>query len=102
MPVETNVGELATHERPPLAPTTAGASETPTRAETLDANVIAELRAIVGDDGVISSYEQRRAYESDGLASFRVTPALVVLPTTTAQDSGSICPYSAKRISSTP
>ena len=85
MSAETTVGGITTDER--VHPE-ASAADTPTRAETLNASVIAELRAIVGDDGVISSYEQRRAYESDGLPSFHVTPALVVLPTTTAQVQG--------------
>ena len=52
--------------------------------------IVAELRAIVGDEGVIEKYEQLRTYESDGLTSFRVTPALVVLPTTTEEVQGVI------------
>lgn len=51
----------------------------------LDAKIVAELRAIIGADGVLEKYEQLRTYESDGLTSFRVKPALVVLPTTTEQ-----------------
>ncbi|HCI79741.1 MAG TPA: FAD-binding oxidoreductase, partial [Ktedonobacter sp.] len=51
----------------------------------LNSSVITELRNILGDDGVIEKYEQLRTYESDGLTSFRVTPALVVLPTSTEQ-----------------
>ncbi len=50
----------------------------------LTAGIIAELRAVVGNEGVIEKHEQLRTYESDGLTSFRVKPALVVLPTTTA------------------
>lgn len=51
----------------------------------LTAEIIAELRAFVGNKGVIEKHEQLRTYESDGLTSFRVKPALVVLPTTTAE-----------------
>ena len=51
----------------------------------LDQRIVAELRAIVGADGLISEYEQVRTYESDGLASYRQIPELVVLPTTTEQ-----------------
>jgi glycolate oxidase len=51
----------------------------------LNANIVAELRAIVGPDGVFDQYEQLRTYESDGLTAYRMTPALVVLPTTTEQ-----------------
>ncbi|MGH2486359.1 MAG: FAD-binding oxidoreductase, partial [Ktedonobacterales bacterium] len=51
----------------------------------LSQRIVAELREIVGDQGIVAEPEQLRTYESDGLASYRVTPALVVLPTTTAQ-----------------
>src|SRR5689334_7454152 len=44
-----------------------------------------ELRAILGDDGVIIEEAQRRTYESDGLASYRALPGVVVLPTSTEQ-----------------
>jgi glycolate oxidase len=47
--------------------------------------LLAELRAIVGPDGVFSDEGQIRTYETDGLASYRQMPALVVLPTTTEQ-----------------
>lgn len=40
------------------------------------------------DEGVVEKYEQLRTYESDGLTSFRVTPALVVLPATTEEVQG--------------
>ncbi len=51
----------------------------------LDAKLVAELRHILGTEGVIDRHEQLRTYESDGLTNFRVTPTLVVLPTTTEQ-----------------
>ncbi|MFI5274924.1 MAG: FAD-binding oxidoreductase, partial [Ktedonobacterales bacterium] len=51
----------------------------------LDPRLIAEMRAIAGDDGVFSDEEQIRTYETDGLASYRQAPALVVLPLTTEQ-----------------
>lgn len=51
----------------------------------LSASIVAELRRIVGPDGLIEKYEQLRTYESDGLTNFRVTPALVVLPISTEQ-----------------
>ena len=51
----------------------------------LNASIAAELRRIVGTEGVIDKYEQLRTYESDGLTNFRVMPSLVVLPTTTEQ-----------------
>ena len=56
----------------------------------LDTRIVAELTLIVGADGVVARPEQLRTYESDGLASYRVAPALVVLPTSTAQVQGVI------------
>ena len=47
--------------------------------------IISELRAILGDDGVISEMAELRTYESDGLASYRATPGVVVLPTSTEE-----------------
>ena len=51
----------------------------------LDAGIVAELRNIVGADGVIDGYAQLRTYESDGLTAYRQIPELVVLPTSTEQ-----------------
>ncbi len=51
----------------------------------LKPEIVAELRAIVGEEGVIEKHEQLRTYESDGLTSFRVKPALVVLPSSTEE-----------------
>lgn len=48
-------------------------------------HILDELRAIVGDDGLISETEQLRTYECDGLTNFRVMPAAVVLPRTGEQ-----------------
>ncbi|MDQ6660867.1 MAG: FAD-binding protein [Chloroflexota bacterium] len=47
--------------------------------------IVAELREIVGDENVYDKYSQLRTYESDGLTSYRITPALVVLPESTEQ-----------------
>ena len=51
----------------------------------LKPGIVAELRAIVGEEGVIEKHEQLRTYESDGLTSFRVKPALVILPSSTEE-----------------
>jgi glycolate dehydrogenase FAD-linked subunit len=56
-----------------------------TEIPTITQRIIDELRAILGDDGVISEMAELRTYESDGLASYRATPGVVVLPTTTEQ-----------------
>jgi glycolate oxidase len=44
-----------------------------------------ELGTICGPGGMVSEPAQLATYECDGLAGYRVTPALVVLPTTTDQ-----------------
>ncbi len=51
----------------------------------LRSSIIAEFRSIVGTDGVFTDDEQVRTYESDGLASYRQKPELVVLPRSTEQ-----------------
>ncbi len=47
--------------------------------------IIARLMAILGADGVISSEDERRAYETDALTAYRAVPLAVVLPTSTEQ-----------------
>jgi len=49
------------------------------------AAVAARLRAELGDHAVITDRQELRTYECDGLAHYRVTPGLVVLPETTRQ-----------------
>jgi glycolate oxidase len=49
------------------------------------AAVIAAARAALPPDGVIDDHIRLRTYECDGLAHYKVTPALVVLPETTEQ-----------------
>ena len=44
-----------------------------------------KLRAELGDRKVIDDRQELRTYECDGLAHYKVTPALVVLPETTAE-----------------
>jgi glycolate oxidase len=46
----------------------------------LSAGQIDELRAAVGDNGLITSENQLQTYECDGLTNFRVLPGAVVLP----------------------
>ncbi|MDP9443187.1 MAG: FAD-binding protein [Actinomycetota bacterium] len=45
----------------------------------------ARLRADVGADAVLTDRQQLRTYECDGLAHYKVMPAVVVLPRTAAQ-----------------
>jgi glycolate oxidase len=51
----------------------------------VDARVFRELRAIVGERGLITSTEELHTYECDGLTNFRVMPRAVLLPDSTAQ-----------------
>jgi glycolate oxidase len=51
----------------------------------MDDRIVQELRAIVGERGLITSPEELHTYECDGLTSFRVMPQVVVLPTSTEQ-----------------
>src|SRR6476661_4708345 len=41
------------------------------------------LRPVLGDDAVITDHQELRTYECDGLAQYKVTPALVVLAEST-------------------
>jgi glycolate oxidase len=47
--------------------------------------VAARLRVELGEDAVVTDHARLRTYECDGLAQYKVTPALVVLPRSTAQ-----------------
>ena len=51
----------------------------------LPQNHIEELRAAVGDGGLITGESQLQTYECDGLTNFRVLPGAVVLPKTAAE-----------------
>ncbi len=52
----------------------------------MDARRLADrLRPLLGDDAVITDHQRLRTYECDGLAHYKVTPALVVLPRSTAE-----------------
>ncbi|MGX1308514.1 glycolate oxidase [Amorphus suaedae] len=49
------------------------------------AAIVAALREIVPDEGVIADDLEMRAYESDGLTAYRQMPLVVVLPETVEQ-----------------
>jgi glycolate oxidase len=50
--------------------------------------MIDEFCAVLGERGVISSPEELKTYDCDGLTNFRVTPLAVLLPTSTAEVQG--------------
>ncbi|MBV8885193.1 MAG: glycolate oxidase subunit GlcD [Chroococcidiopsidaceae cyanobacterium CP_BM_RX_35] len=47
--------------------------------------IVKQFAAVVGKNGVVQRREELLTYECDGLTSYRQRPAVVVLPTTTAQ-----------------
>ena len=51
----------------------------------LSAALVADLRRIVGADGVVTDPAALLVYESDGLTAYRVPPRAVVSPRGTAQ-----------------
>ena len=51
----------------------------------MNASILNEFRAIVGERGLLLSPEELHTYECDGLTNFRVMPRAVLLPTSTEQ-----------------
>ncbi len=51
----------------------------------MTAQILSQLSAILGPQGLVSSPDELRTYESDALTNFRVMPQAVALPTSTAQ-----------------
>ncbi len=51
----------------------------------MDARIINEFRAVVGNKGLITEREQLRTYECDGLTNFRIVPSAVLLPSSGEQ-----------------
>ena len=51
----------------------------------MNPSTLHELRAIVGERGLISSPEELHTYECDGLTNFRVMPRAVLLPNSAEQ-----------------
>src|SRR3954468_18849856 len=48
-------------------------------------SLVDRLRAVCGDDHVVTQRHQLRTYESDGLLQYAVTPGAVVLPQSAAE-----------------
>ena len=51
----------------------------------MDRQILSAFRAIVGAAGLLTRPDELQTYECDGLTNFRVMPAAVLLPTSTAQ-----------------
>jgi glycolate oxidase subunit GlcD len=77
---------VSSHDTP-AAPLAAGPQKgvDPERLQPLDAGLVRELAAIVGEEGVIAEPGRLLVYESDGLTAYRVTPRAMILPRGTAQ-----------------
>jgi glycolate oxidase len=69
----------------PVPPEETGATGTGGPDPGAMAAVTAAARAALPPDGVIDDHVRLRTYECDGLAHYKVTPALVVLPETAEQ-----------------
>ena len=54
----------------------------------MDTRILEQLRAVVGEGGLISEHDQLKTYECDGLTNFRMIPEAVVLPRSTAEVQG--------------
>jgi glycolate oxidase len=64
--------------------------------------IVAALADILGPGGVISSEDERRAYETDALTAYRAMPLAVVLPRTTEEVSRVLAYLNANRIKALP
>ena len=62
------------------------------------AGLAAELAPVLPEDAVITDRQRLRTYECDGLAHYRVIPALVVLPETADQVAAVVKACAARRI----
>ena len=62
------------------------------------AGLAAELAPVLPEDAVITDRQRLRTYECDGLAHYRVIPALVVLPETAEQVAAVVKACAARRI----
>ena len=51
----------------------------------MDARILEEFRSITGERGLITSEEELKTYECDGLTNFRVLPQAVLLPHSSEQ-----------------
>ena len=60
--------------------------------------IIAALRAAIGDEHVIVSEDERRAYETDALTAYRAVPLAVVLPGSTEEVAAVLKVLSAAKV----
>ncbi len=82
---ETTAGPVLGTGDDPVPPERTAATGTAGDRPEAMAAVTAVARRVLPPDAVLTDPTQLRTYECDGLAHYRVTPALVVLPQDTAQ-----------------
>jgi glycolate oxidase len=64
--------------------------------------IIAGLAEIVGPKGLITTEDERRAYETDALTAYRAVPLAVVLPASTAEVAAVLAFLSSRRVKVVP
>src|ERR1700686_5077453 len=62
-----------------------GSTRSVRERQTVEGRIFQELRAIVGERGLITSPEELHTYECDGLTAFRAMPRGVLLPKSTEE-----------------
>jgi glycolate oxidase len=72
--------------------------EPDSRVIAMRAEIVAGLAAILGDGAVITTENQRRAFETDAFNVYRAVPLAVVLPKSTEEVSAILKYLSAKRV----
>src|SRR5271165_697280 len=73
---------------PPGKPAPRKRSGQTQKKKFVDARILQEFRTITGDRGLITSQEELKTYECDGLTNFRVVPQAVLLPRSTEEVQG--------------
>jgi len=61
-------------------------------------DIVAGLRAVLGEDAVIASQDERRVYETDAFTAYRAVPLAVVLPSSTAEVAAALKFLHANRV----
>lgn len=79
-----------------------GEAPPPGAVTGLPKNLIAELRAILGEQGVVADPGALLVWESDGLTAYRVTPRAVLLPRNTEETTHALRVLAREKIAFVP
>ena len=74
---------------PPGKPASRKRSGQTRKKKFVDARILQEFRTIIGERGLITSQEELKTYECDGLTNFRVVPQAVAAAATRRRSAGS-------------